>query len=108
MRGQPREVDAGLERVADASYRATGDLTFTTVQGLHQAGVRMIDDADGTITIDLSGVERADSAGVALLVEWVRTAREAGKGIRFLRVPDQMCAIARVSGVATILPFEEE
>lgn len=57
------------------------------------------------LDIDLSAVERADSAGLALLVEWTRQARQNGQRIRFLNLPEQLLAIARVSGLDTMLPF---
>ncbi|HEB99345.1 MAG TPA: STAS domain-containing protein, partial [Thiotrichales bacterium] len=51
-----------------------------------------------------SGVGRADSAGLALLVEWMREARRQGREIRFLGMPAQMSAIAEVSGLSELLP----
>ncbi|MBA1146094.1 STAS domain-containing protein [Ectothiorhodospiraceae bacterium WFHF3C12] len=57
------------------------------------------------LTIDLGQVERADSAGLALLIDWTRRARDNGQDIRFTNLPDQMLAIARVSGLDTMLPF---
>ncbi|MCG5548126.1 STAS domain-containing protein [Halorhodospira halochloris] len=53
--------------------------------------------------IDLSAVERTDSAGVALLVEWSRAAREAGVSLAFRDAPQQMRAIIRASGVEDVL-----
>ncbi len=55
------------------------------------------------IEIDLKGVTRADSAGLALLVEWLRAAERAGKSISFVNVPVQLSSIARISGLDEIL-----
>lgn len=43
--------------------------------------------------IDLGGVTRADSAGVALLLEWIREADKAGATLHFTNAPSQMRAI---------------
>jgi phospholipid transport system transporter-binding protein len=60
------------------------------------------------VAVDLREVERADSAGVALLVAWMRQARQAQRDIRFLNMPSQMHNIARVSGLDAILPLARE
>ncbi|WP_258868027.1 lipid asymmetry maintenance protein MlaB [Alkalilimnicola ehrlichii] len=50
-------------------------------------------------------MERADSAGLALLVEWTRVAQMQGQDIRFVKMSPQMQAIAEVSGLQDVLPF---
>ena len=54
---------------------------------------------------DLAGVERADSAGLALLIEWMRRARRAGRPVRFLNLPPQMLEIARAASLDRVLPL---
>jgi phospholipid transport system transporter-binding protein len=55
------------------------------------------------LEIDLAGVAEADSAGLALLIEWVRMAKAAGSTIRFDNVPGQISALARISEVEDLL-----
>jgi len=55
------------------------------------------------VTVDLAGVTRSDSAGLALLVEWLRESELAGNTIRFVNVPAQLLSIARVCGLEEIL-----
>jgi anti-anti-sigma regulatory factor len=63
--------------------------------------------ADRTrISIDLAGVTRSDSAGLALLIEWLRESEQLGKTITFLNMPAQMQSIARVCGLDGILPAD--
>ena len=48
----------------------SGDLTFESVPGLYEQFIKL-DIAEKPITrIDLSAVQHADSAGLALLLEW--------------------------------------
>lgn len=61
----------------------------------------------GDIEVDLGGVTRADSAGLALLVELMRASSRKGRRIAFNRVPAQLLSIARVCGIETILSLSE-
>jgi phospholipid transport system transporter-binding protein len=45
-------------------------------------------------------VSRADSAGLALLVEWQRLARRAGRELRFTDIPEQVQSLIHVSGLS--------
>lgn len=76
-------------------------MTFATVQSLLAEGLRLIDAADPQIglTVDLSAVTLADSAGVALLVEWVRQGRARGCELRFSQANEQLLGLARTSNM---------
>jgi phospholipid transport system transporter-binding protein len=80
----------------------------TATQLFLQQSPTIIADPAALIQIDLAGVTRSDSAGVALMIAWTRLARRQRKTIRFLRVPKQMRAIIRVSGLENILSIAEE
>ncbi len=51
-----------------------GELTFQTVPGLYRESAGWFA-GEGELVIDLAAVTRADSAGLALLVEWLKRAR---------------------------------
>lgn len=91
---------------AGGSVRLKGALTVETVPTLAAEG---LPDADGTACfhLDLSGVHHADSAGLALLVDWLASARAAGCELVFEQAPAQLVAIARVSGVAGLLSLAD-
>jgi phospholipid transport system transporter-binding protein len=94
---EPRLEDAG-----DGNWKLAGDLVFGNVSDLlKEVGSRF--SADTAIRVDLSGVSRADSAGLALLVEWLRESERRDKSISFLNMPEQMRSIARVCGLDRIL-----
>lgn len=81
-----------------------GDLDFTTVVALWEQTETLF--AVGPPTqIDLGGVGRANSAGVALLVAWLERAQRVGQSVRFVRVPTQMQAIIAVADLETLLPL---
>ena len=54
-------------------------------------------------TIDLSKVTEADSAGLAVLVEWLATARKRQSSIRYEGIPAQILAVARISDLDELL-----
>jgi len=94
-----------IEETGQGSWLLVGDLSFTTVQDLR--GGLDIKSADRPgISIDLAGVTRSDSAGLALLIEWLRESERLGKTITFLNMPAQMQSIARVCGLEDILPAD--
>lgn len=95
-------ADAQLVENDDGSWLLQGELGFTQVPAvLQHAGVNML--GKKQLTVDLKGVSRADSAGLAMLVEWLRESEAAGNTIKFVNVPAQLLSIARVCGLDDIL-----
>ena len=94
--------DVRLEESGNGIWKLEGNLGFSTVSGLLKDTPRRFF-AGGDIKLDLSGVVRADSAGLALLVEWLREFERDNRSIEFRNMPEQMQSIARVCGLADIL-----
>ena len=95
---------AAIRRGADNRLVVEGELDFTTVVAL-LGDAQPLFDAGSEVRIDLQGITRSDSAGLALLIEWMRTAQRLGKAIKFLNIPPQMLDIARVSSLDQVLPL---
>lgn len=57
----------------------------------------------GTADIDLSRLERFDSAAVAALLVWQRAAQSAGLSLRIGGVPAGLRSLANLYGVAELL-----
>lgn len=94
---------ASLEASGEGRFALRGDLGFDNAVPLLEDGLRRFGDA-GSVEVDLAGVTHADSAGVAVLIEWVAAARRAGRELRYTDVPAQVLAIARLGGVDGFLP----
>jgi phospholipid transport system transporter-binding protein len=93
---------ARLESLGAGRFRVTGVLDATTAREvLEQSESRFAQSRD--IDVDLGGVGESDSAGLALLIEWLRIARQGEKAIRFANVPAQIEALARISEVEDLL-----
>jgi phospholipid transport system transporter-binding protein len=93
-----------FEIIDDERVRLSGELNFSTVSGLEEQSKKLFKE-NNSIILDLKEVKRADSAGVALLVEWVRQAESHHCKVNFTNIPEQMLSIARVSALDTILPL---
>jgi len=55
------------------------------------------------LAVDLAGITSGDSAGLAVLVEWMSAARARGGSVRYEAVPGQILAIARISDLEELL-----
>jgi phospholipid transport system transporter-binding protein len=93
---------ARLEALGRGRFRVSGVLdAATVVDVLEQSRERF--QVEPQISVDLAGVTEADSAGLALLIEWLRIARQRGRQIHFANVPAQINALARISEVEDLL-----
>lgn len=106
MRKKPQPAAKPRLEQAGGEVHVSGDLTFATVTALWRDSRPLLAAGGAQLQIDLAGVGRADSAGLALLVEWLRSARAAGTELVFLAVPAQLLAIASASGVEHLLPLQ--
>jgi phospholipid transport system transporter-binding protein len=98
---------AGLDEGSRGRLELYGELSFASVPRIWDICRERFAGRD-SLDIDLGRVQRADSAGVALLIECLREARQTGKDIRFFNIPAQMLAIARVSSLDQVLPLERD
>ncbi len=81
-----------------------GPLTFTTAAAAWRAGQRALEDCTGAaIEIDCSGIERADSAGLAVLVEWLAWGQRRQRQVRLLALPVTLVDIARISELEDLI-----
>lgn len=93
---------AKIESLGDGLFKVSGVLDATTVTELLKQSHGGFDGAQ-SIDVDLAPVTESDSSGLALLIEWLRLARDAGKKIHFENLPEQIMALARISEVDDLL-----
>lgn len=83
-----------------------GELNLMTVPTLLQTMRDQFPANGSEVHIDLAGVTRSDSAGLALLVEWLRLTRARDIHLQFHNLPAQLLEIARISDLTPLLPLE--
>jgi len=97
--------DVVVEQAAADRYHVRGELTLETVPTLCRRPLFGEWARGSTVTVDLSGVTRSDSVGLALLIEWLRLARQRDVTLKLAGLPEQMREIARISDLLPILPL---
>lgn len=101
-RRKPAESAGRLAPAGDGRFELSGAIGFDDAARLLGEG----DAAFGSLQqaeVDLARVTRADSAGLALLLEWSVSAAAAGRSLRYRNVPPAIASLAGISDVAELL-----
>lgn len=93
-----------FEDLGGGRFRLSGHLGFESATRALEESQKLFADHK-KIQLDLSGVDSADSAGLALLVEWTGWAKRERRKLSLSNVPGQAVALAKISEVDEILPL---
>lgn len=99
-------MSAQIDSQPDGGWRLAGTLDFASVPALFAQTDALL--ADGPVELDLSGVEQANSAGVALLLEWRRLAHRRGVALHLHGVPESVRRVAGLADAEGLLTGESE
>jgi phospholipid transport system transporter-binding protein len=102
----PFDLTAGPFNLLAAEGRlfAEGPLTFDSAKRARELGLEAIGAAaDGALVIDCKGVTISDSAGLAVLLDWLAAARAKGRSLHFTHLPQGLAALGRISEVNELL-----
>jgi phospholipid transport system transporter-binding protein len=91
-----------LEELGEGRFALTGEMTFDTAEKILKASEDPFEEYT-QLEVDLSEVTASDSAGLALLLEWVTWANHSVREIRFTGMPERILAIARTTEVEALL-----
>ncbi|HEX7324666.1 MAG TPA: STAS domain-containing protein [Rhodanobacteraceae bacterium] len=80
----------------------SGVLTFATARRALAAGSRALD-AGAQTRLDLAGITRADSAGLACVLALAAVAAHAGRVLHVVHWPDGLRALAAVCDAVVLL-----
>ena len=96
---------AALLRAREGLWRLEGELDFKSVAELHP---RLSDalQRGKAVDLDLGGVTRANSAGLALLLQWLEDAGRCGATLRILNPSKALMELAELSGLERLLPVD--
>ncbi len=84
-------------RVEGKDVRLAGELVFATARDAYERMLACLPSACESLAVDLSGVHRGDSAGLAALIEWHAAAVRRGVHLRFNGAGDDLHALARLA-----------
>lgn len=85
----------------------SGEMTFSTVPDLWKNS-QLIFPRQAAWNCDFSQVTSCDSAGLALLLEWLKFSKAQKKKIQFMNIPQQIWSIAAAAGLDAILKSREQ
>ena len=94
--------DFELEDLGEGRFALSGEMSFDTAERILKLSEQPFEEHT-QLEIDLAGVTMSDSAGLALLLEWVTWANHTVREIRFTGMPDRVMAIARTTEVERLL-----
>lgn len=87
----------------NGGFQVKGALTFATVPALVELINTKNTSGESAVVVDLSGVTHSDSAGLALLLQWLGNAQQTGGDLKFVNIPDQVKRFININGLADIL-----
>lgn len=99
--------DSHINQTANGHYTVEGELSKVTVPGVWRESKGLLQAATDNLVFDLQAVTRTDSAGLALILEWMTIARKKNLQIHFRNLPAQLWEIAKVSDLDEIIPLAD-
>ena len=91
-----------LKDLGDGRFALHGEMSFDTADKILRSSDAVFG-AHESLEVDLREVSRADSAGLALLLEWKARAMSRNATIRFVEIPASVLAIARTTEVGDLI-----
>ena len=93
---------ASLQKLDDHRFALSGTLDFASVPGIFSDASGVFP-RTGDYTVDLSGVTSANSALMALLIEWQAQAGKQGQTLRIEQPPEHIVRLASVCKAQTLI-----
>ena len=82
----------------------TGELTFASAREARQLGILVLEGSRADrLVVDCGAVTRADSAGLAVLLDWLAWGRRKSRPVSLENLPASLVAIAKISEVDGLL-----
>ena len=91
-----------LNDLGEGHFALNGEMTFETAERILVVSEEPFEQHT-RIEVDLGGITRADSAGLALLLEWITWANHTVREIRYKEMPERVLAIAKTTEVDPLL-----
>jgi ABC-type transporter Mla MlaB component len=79
----------------------SADCTIEHAPGLQQQLAKVLDDR-ACVTLDFGAVKRCDTAGMQVLVAFIRERREAGREVELASLSENFLATAKLIGLAAL------
>jgi phospholipid transport system transporter-binding protein len=85
-------------------FAARGGLNFANARSARSEGLHALRTSSARdLEVDCNGITHSDSAGLAVLLDWMAIMKREGRPLRFANLPSGLLAVARISGVDEML-----
>lgn len=91
-----------LRDLGEGRFALDGEMTFDTAERILRTSETRFEQYT-RIEVDFAGITDSDSAGLALLLEWITWANHTVREIRFTELPERIVAIAKTTEVDHLL-----
>lgn len=93
-----------LAAAGDGRFTAEGPLTFASARQARELGLEALAAPDAQrLEVDCQGITSSDSAGLAVLLDWLAVAKALGRSLAFRHLPPGLAALGRISEVIELL-----
>ncbi len=80
----------------------SGSLDFSNVMSVYQKALPQFNSAQ-TLVFNFAGLKTSNSAGLALMIEWLKRANTTQKRIEFRNVSVELLSIAKAAGLESVI-----
>lgn len=103
-RGASAAVSFEITVTSPGRLAARGALTFANARSARSEGLHALRTSSARdLEIDCAGIAHSDSAGLAVLLDWMAIMKREGRPLCFAHLPPGLLAVARISGVEEML-----
>jgi phospholipid transport system transporter-binding protein len=102
--GAPGTASFEIATTASGRFAIRGGLTFANARRARNEGLHALRTSSARdLEIDCSGIQHSDSAGLAVMLDWMAIMKREGRPLCFDHLPPGLLAVARISGVEELL-----
>jgi phospholipid transport system transporter-binding protein len=89
---------------APGRFAVRGALTFANARRARSEGLHALRTSSARdLEMDCAGIAHSDSAGLAVMLDWMAIMKREGRPLCFSHLPAGLLAVARISGVEEML-----
>jgi ABC-type transporter Mla MlaB component len=88
--------DSDRQSGGEDQIQINGELTFNSTPEIYRQKISHFQQDWSVMEVDLGGVDRSDSSGLALLLEWQAMAKQKKRTLRIINSPANLLMLAKL------------
>jgi anti-anti-sigma factor len=90
-------------RIEHDMLAVSGDLDFNNVMSVYQKSLKAFATRNSNIIIDFAELRSANSAALAIIINWMSLAKKTDKTIQLKNLSNDVLSLAKASGLDKIM-----